>query len=290
MRKVSAVTDTADINGEFTEGNVAQGVPPTILKADIFNTWQRELVNVVEGSGLVLDPDNDRQVLEAIFSIVNGAENMIINGSFVVNQRNYSSGKVLSPGEYGHDRWKAGGSGCTYSYGTTPETVSIVSGTLVQVIEGANSLGGSITLTWSGTSKCRVNGSNYSTSPLTVNVLNAYGNINVEFNVGSVSRIQCSVGSFPFLFRRRSYGEELRLCQRYYQSSSIGTTSTFAQNGTDAHTHWFMKTTMRASPSVYLSGGNGDVYKVTPDFVDVKMTAGASNYASISNIILDAEI
>ena len=35
MRKVSAVTDTADVNGEFTEGNVAQGVPPTILKADI---------------------------------------------------------------------------------------------------------------------------------------------------------------------------------------------------------------------------------------------------------------
>ncbi|WP_406822537.1 hypothetical protein AB3N53_02435 [Raoultella ornithinolytica] len=66
MRKVSAVTDTADVNGEFTEGNVAQGVPPTILKADIFNTWQRELVNVVEGAGIILNPESDNQVYLAI--------------------------------------------------------------------------------------------------------------------------------------------------------------------------------------------------------------------------------
>lgn len=44
MRKISSVTDTADSNGEFTQGNVANGVPPTILVADIFNTWQREMV------------------------------------------------------------------------------------------------------------------------------------------------------------------------------------------------------------------------------------------------------
>ncbi|NCG50175.1 phage tail protein [Serratia fonticola] len=66
MRKISSVTDTADANGEFTEGNVAQGVSPTILKADIFNTWQRELVNVVEKAGIELDPNDDGQVFKAI--------------------------------------------------------------------------------------------------------------------------------------------------------------------------------------------------------------------------------
>jgi hypothetical protein len=50
MRKIRSVTDT-DSNGEFSQGNVANGVSPTILVADIFNTWQREMVGVVEGSG-----------------------------------------------------------------------------------------------------------------------------------------------------------------------------------------------------------------------------------------------
>ncbi|WP_051916880.1 MULTISPECIES: hypothetical protein [unclassified Serratia (in: enterobacteria)] len=66
MQRIGNVTETADLNGEFTDGRVAQGVPPTILPAAIFNTWQRELVNIVEGAGMVLDPQNDGQVLEAI--------------------------------------------------------------------------------------------------------------------------------------------------------------------------------------------------------------------------------
>lgn len=66
MRKISSVTDTADANGEFTEGNVAQGVSPTILKAGIFNTWQRELIGMVEGSGRQLEPGNDNQLKEVI--------------------------------------------------------------------------------------------------------------------------------------------------------------------------------------------------------------------------------
>ncbi|AZJ06537.1 TPA: hypothetical protein MBE66_001438 [Klebsiella pneumoniae] len=66
MRKISSVTDTADSNGEFTQGNVANGVSPTILVADIFNTWQREMVGVVEGSGRQLEPENDGQLNEVI--------------------------------------------------------------------------------------------------------------------------------------------------------------------------------------------------------------------------------
>jgi hypothetical protein len=66
MRKISSVTDTADKNGEFTQGNVANGIQPTILVADIFNTWQRELVGIVEGSGRQLEPENDNQLKEVI--------------------------------------------------------------------------------------------------------------------------------------------------------------------------------------------------------------------------------
>ncbi|MBK0004389.1 hypothetical protein [Erwinia sp. S38] len=75
MQKVGSVTDTADNNGEFTNGNVAQGVPPTILLAEIFNTWQRELVALVEGAGITLAPTNYQQVLQAVKKIVSDAIN-----------------------------------------------------------------------------------------------------------------------------------------------------------------------------------------------------------------------
>lgn len=66
MQKVGNTTDTADANGEYTNGNVANGIPPTIINAEMLNTFQRELVNTVEGSGLVLDPSNNHQLLDAI--------------------------------------------------------------------------------------------------------------------------------------------------------------------------------------------------------------------------------
>lgn len=66
MRKVGSTTDTADANGEYTNGNVANGISPTIINAEMMNTFQRELVNVVEGAGLELDPDDDSQVHKAI--------------------------------------------------------------------------------------------------------------------------------------------------------------------------------------------------------------------------------
>jgi microcystin-dependent protein len=66
MQKIGSITDTADSAGEFTDGNVAGGVSPTILDAAWFNTIQRELVNIVQSGGLALDPTNDTQVLSAL--------------------------------------------------------------------------------------------------------------------------------------------------------------------------------------------------------------------------------
>ncbi|QJW57012.1 hypothetical protein HL670_03909 [Serratia plymuthica] len=66
MRKVGNTTDTADANGEYTNGNVAQGIPPTIINAEMLNTFQRELIGVVEGAGMILDPADDGQVIKAL--------------------------------------------------------------------------------------------------------------------------------------------------------------------------------------------------------------------------------
>ena len=66
MRKVGSTTDTADANGEYTNGNVANGISPTIINAEMLNTFQRELIGVVEGSGMELNPEDDNQVFKAI--------------------------------------------------------------------------------------------------------------------------------------------------------------------------------------------------------------------------------
>jgi hypothetical protein len=47
-----------------------------------------------------------------------GFKNKIINGGFRVNQRAVSGSVVLTVGNYGLDRWKAGASGCTFTFAT----------------------------------------------------------------------------------------------------------------------------------------------------------------------------
>lgn len=75
MRKVGSTTDTADSKGEWTNGNVANGIPPTIINAEMLNTFQRELVAVVEGAGMELDPGDDEQVLQALTKMFLGRSN-----------------------------------------------------------------------------------------------------------------------------------------------------------------------------------------------------------------------
>lgn len=66
MQKIGSITSTADANGEWTNGNVAAGMAPTIIDAAWLNTVQRELANVVTNAGLTLDPKNDAQLLAAL--------------------------------------------------------------------------------------------------------------------------------------------------------------------------------------------------------------------------------
>lgn len=66
MLKISDVEPLTALNGLFTDGKVASGIPPTRLVAAWFNAVQTELVNVVEGAGIAINPEDSAQVLEAI--------------------------------------------------------------------------------------------------------------------------------------------------------------------------------------------------------------------------------
>lgn len=153
-----------------------------------------------------------------------GLFNRVIDGGFIINQRGYVSGTSLSSGSYGHDRWKAGASGCTYTFTQgslgVNTAITITAGSLQQVIEGCNMAeGGTYVLTWTGTAQARFNSGSYSSSPLKVTGITAGANTTIEFNTGTVGSVGVFSGSAPTTFPYRPYGTELQLCQRYYQMS-----------------------------------------------------------------------
>lgn len=66
MLKISDVEPLTSLEGLFTNGKVASGIPPTRLVAEWFNAVQTELVNIVENSDIELDPQDSTQVLKAL--------------------------------------------------------------------------------------------------------------------------------------------------------------------------------------------------------------------------------
>ena len=187
-------------------------------------------------------------------------KNRLIDAGFIINQRGYVSGTSLSAGTYAHDRWKAGASGCTYTFTQgslgVPIVITITAGSLQQVIEGCNMPdGGTFTLSWTGTAQGRVNGGGYSTSPLIVTGLTAGANCTVEFNTGTLSFPQLEVGTSATGFEYRQYQQELALCQRYTKLCGAG----FIGNATAGASYVQASTSfgqpMRASPSVALISG-----------------------------------
>ena len=154
-------------------------------------------------------------------------DNRVINGNFAINQRGYVSGTALpaSPtvaNGYGHDRWKAGASGCTYTFtATLPDTtITITANTLTQIIEAGMIEGGVYTLSWTGTAQARVyqgtpTGS-YAASPVVTASLTAGTNTIVEFNAGTVGKVKLEIGSVATPFNRQSLAKSMADCQRYY--------------------------------------------------------------------------
>jgi hypothetical protein len=193
-----------------------------------------------------------------------GVINAIINGNFQVNQRGVSGTVTLAAGAYGHDRWKAGASGCTYTFATSNNvtTLTISSGSLIQVIEGINLYSGTYTLSWSGTAQGKIGAGSYAGSGVTGSVTGGT-NLNIEFGTGTLSLVQFEPGVEASPFERRDYGRELMMCQRYFESSfadgvAPGTLSTavvntgaFGLNGSYSGSFAFpFKIRKRAAPTV----------------------------------------
>lgn len=67
MQSIGDVPNSrADAHGEFIEVDPTNGIVGTVAKATWFNTIQRELAAIIQKFGGVLDPNNDRQLLDTI--------------------------------------------------------------------------------------------------------------------------------------------------------------------------------------------------------------------------------
>jgi hypothetical protein len=214
-----------------------------------------------------------------------GVKNAIINGNFAVNQRGVSGTVTLAAGAYGHDRFKAGASGCTYTFATSNNitTLTISSGSLIQVIEGLNLYSGTYTLSWTGTAQGKIGGGSYSSSGVTGSVTGG-SNLNIEFNTGTLSLVQLEAGSVATPFERRPYGTELALCQRYFENGSIYQSTYQTGSITFFHTHGFC-VTKRAAPTMTLSAGvnilNGGWSLGTPDVNALVLTNASSSAGAV---------
>ncbi|MFT5452869.1 MAG: hypothetical protein ACI9N9_002367 [Enterobacterales bacterium] len=162
----------------------------------------------------------DVPILDPSGNVRGGRKNAIINGNFGINQRAVSGTVTLAAGAYGHDRWKGGASGCTYTFATADNvtTVTISAGSLIQVVEGLNFFSGTYTLSFVGTAQGKIGGGSFADSGVTGSATGGT-DLNIEVNSGTISKIQLETGSVATEFEPRSVGEELALCQRYYEIS-----------------------------------------------------------------------
>lgn len=227
-------------------------------------------------------------------NLVTPGKNRIINGNFVINQRGYVSGTALAAGAYAHDRWKAGSSGCTYTFtqAKSDTQITITAGSLQQIIEDVTIEGGTFTLSWSGTAQGRVNGATYAGSPVTVTGLVAGTAVTVEFNTGTIGIVQFEANPKPTPFERRHYQQELVLCQRYFWvlNSGINIQGYSGSVGANCYQTVIFPVTMRAAPTAtanWSSGtrnGSQSVTQITTSGCQVMVTSNATgDYAIYYN-------
>lgn len=193
-----------------------------------------------------------------------GFKNLLINSLFNIAQRPGITGTVVLPAlTYGHDRWKSGAAGCSYTFSVSAgvTTINIISGTLRQYIEGDSIRAGAFTLSWQGTSQANINGGIAGPSPIS-GVLTGGAQAYVEFGVGTVRLPQLEFGTVATPNEYRPFGVEYNLCCRYYRSESQtyqGWLTSTASTGRNLNIQFGIP--MRVAPTVSVTSG------VTPSSV-----------------------
>ena len=181
--------------------------------------------------------------------------NKIINPLFAINQRGVTGTVTLTAGKYGHDRFKAGASGFTYTFATSNgvTTITITAGSLILTIEAAAFAGasGTYVLSWTGTAQGRINTAAYGASGRSAMVTGS-ANVNVEWSAGTLSRPQFEL-EYSSRFTPCQIQQEYALYQRYFQICTILPGAYY--NTTVATVAAILPVQMRVTPTVTLLPG-----------------------------------
>jgi hypothetical protein len=218
-----------------------------------------------------------------------GRTNAIINGNFGINQRGVSGTVTLAAGAYGHDRWKAGASGCTYTFATSGNvtTLTISAGSLIQVIEDINLFTGTYVLSWTGTAQGKIGAGSFGNSGITGSVTGGT-NLNIEFDTGTVSLVKFEAGTVATPFEHRSFGQELALCERYYQ---VPVAMNFVNDNSANVNYRSFAVQMRATPTMTgtpASGTGASVLATNPTYFQQSGIHSAT--VGVSNVTASAEL
>jgi hypothetical protein len=208
--------------------------------------------------------------------------NVCHNSGFRVNQRGVSGSVVLGAGVYGHDRWKAGASGCTYTFAKSNgvTTLTISAGSLLQVVDGEEIRTGTYTLSWTGTAQGKIGAGSYSSSGVNGSVTGGT-NINIEFNTGTLSQVQFEPGASPTAYNVIDQSDELLTCQRYLPVTDAIHINGQAYSAGAAYFHVQFRVPVRTAPTGLLLTAALSAYNVTnATFSYTSMTGGALSFGS----------
>ena len=152
--------------------------------------------------------------------------NLLTNSGFWFNDTGYVSGVALSSSEYGHDGYKAGSGGCTYTFtqDTIPTEINITAGTLMAHIEDfAFEDTSDYVLSWEGTSQARIVANSitgtfsggFVSSPLIITTQTEGNGLSIEFDTGTLGRIVVNQGKKAAKFPNVDFSTEKGRSQRY---------------------------------------------------------------------------
>lgn len=188
--------------------------------------------------------------------------NQAANPEFTVNQDAYVSGAALAAGVYGHDQWRAGAGGCTYTYAAASglTTATITAGTLVQPFEAEQADSATKVISWTGTAQARLNSTGaYAASPIYVTGLALNTAFNVEFNTGTLTQLKVANGTVLTPYVKPNPQADLDRCLWFYWinagAAASGADFAIPSNLSAASTNAFrvsitMPTPMRITPVV----------------------------------------
>ena len=159
-------------------------------------------------------------------------KNLLINGNFDINHEGVSGTVTLAAGAYGHDMFLGGASGCTYTFAIAENvtTLTITAGSLIQVVEGVSLFTGTYVLSFDGTAQGKIGGGSFSSSGVTGSITGGV-NTNIEFNSGTLSKVQLENSLVKTDFEIERQGSILLACQWYYEIGRVElNAATFAGN------------------------------------------------------------